>query len=299
MKAKEISDLYLFCASVQHGGFAAASDHAKVSAPTLSRAVSNLEDKVGEKLIHRNAKQFQLTAAGDEYFQKFSTIFEQLNDQWLQLSNSQPTLTGDIRVSCPEPFADGVLQETAIQFMKQHPGVNIHIEFSTDTDNFISNQIDLAIATKPPKAPQLIKRKLLNMTLSLAASPDYLNEHGRPKQVTDLINLNLLVGNSNPVWTFIEANKAVHIPVKAKYSINSLKLAIQAACAGVGICLMPNAAITSLVEKGSLEILLPEVECPAGIVYLVWAERKLMPARVSAFKETIINTLGQPNEHHN
>ncbi len=63
MKAKDISNLYLFCQSVECGGFAAASLKTHVSAPTLSRAVASLEDKLGEKLVHRNAKQFQLTTA--------------------------------------------------------------------------------------------------------------------------------------------------------------------------------------------------------------------------------------------
>ena len=48
MKAKEMSSLYWFCQSVEYGGFAAASLQTRVSAPTLSRAVSQLEDRLGE-----------------------------------------------------------------------------------------------------------------------------------------------------------------------------------------------------------------------------------------------------------
>jgi len=53
------------------GGFTVASLRNKVSAPTLSRAVAPLEDDLGEKLLHRNAKLFHLTNAGEEYYQRF------------------------------------------------------------------------------------------------------------------------------------------------------------------------------------------------------------------------------------
>lgn len=294
MKAKDLSSLYWFCQSVEYGGVAAASLNTRVSAPTLSRAVSQLEDKLGEKLVHRNAKQFQLTAAGDEYYQRFAPLFQQLNEQWTQLANLQPTLTGDIRVSCPEPFADSFLQQAAIEFMALHPGVNIHIEFSSDTESFIDDQIDLAVSTNPPKAPHLVQRRLFKMELSLAASPAYLSQRGYPTAIEDLLEHNLLAGNTIPFWEFKQGSKVVRIPVKAKYSIDSLRLIIQAACAGAGICLIPNTILVPFLERGKLKVLLPDVECPTGITYLVWADRKLVSARVTAFREMIINRMSQP-----
>lgn len=294
MKAKEMAGLYWFCQSVEFGGFAAASLNTRVSAPTLSRAVSQLEEQIGEKLVHRNAKQFQLTVAGAEYYQRFAPVFREMNVQWEQLSNRQPSLTGDIRVSCPEPFADRFLQPAAIEFMAQHPGVSVHIEFASDTDGFFDDQIDLAITTKPTSAPHLVQRQLFNLKLSLAAAPVYLEQHGRPFVIEDLLEHNLLAGNMVPYWELKQKGKAVRVPLRPKYSVDSLRLVIQAACSGVGICLVPDESLEPLLRLGKLEQVMPDVECPAGVAFIVWTDRRLVSTRVTAFRDMVLQKMGQP-----
>ncbi|MGI1998441.1 LysR family transcriptional regulator [Shewanella frigidimarina] len=296
MNAKDIANLHWFCQSVQSGGFAAASLQTKVSAPTLSRAVAHLEDKLGEKLIHRNAKQFQLTSAGEEYYQRFSGIFGQLDEQWQLLNNSQPMLTGDIHVSCPEPFADYFLQKLAISFMQQHPGVNVHITFASDTQRFFEDQIDLAVVTTPTQTPHLVQRRLFESPLSLAASPSYISTFGQPDSVEQLQQHHLLAGNTMPYWELKQDNRLLKVPVKPKYSVNSLRLTIQAAKAGVGICLLPSAVLDEFVKKGELAVILPEVHCPSGNAYIVWVDRKLISARVVAFRDSIFKHMENPNE---
>lgn len=296
MKAKDISNLYLFCQSVECGGFAAASLRTHVSAPTLSRAVAHLEDKLGEKLVHRNAKQFQLTTAGDEYYQRFAILFSQLNDEWTQLSNSQPVLTGEIRVSCPEPFADNFLQAMAIEFMELHPEVSVSINFSAGTERFFDEQIDLAIVTSPPHATHLVQRQLFESPLLMAASPRYIEKHGKPKNAEDLLSHQLLSGNHLPYWELKEAGKVIRIPYQPRYDISSLRLNIDATLSGAGICMMPKAAFEKREATGELVEVLADVECPTGKAYLVWADRKLIAARVIAFRDMIFEQFGQSSE---
>ncbi|CAM4442435.1 LysR family transcriptional regulator [Vibrio agarivorans] len=296
MKAKDISNLYLFCQSVECGGFAAASLKTHVSAPTLSRAVASLEDKLGEKLVHRNAKHFQLTTAGDEYYQRFASLFMQLNEQWTQLSNSQPVLTGEIRISCPEPFADNFLQKMAIEFMEVHPEVSVSIQFSAGTERFFDEQIDLAIVTSPPHASHLIQRQLFESPLMMAASPAYIEKHGQPKCAEDLVNHPLLSGNNLPYWELKEEGKPIRIPYRPKYSVSSLRLNIDATVEGAGICMMPRAAFDKRAERGELIEVLPEVKCPTGKAFLVWADRKLIATRVVAFRDMIFERFGQTTD---
>ena len=296
MKAKDISNLYLFCQSVECGGFAAASLQTHISAPTLSRAVASLEEKLGEKLVHRNAKQFQLTTAGDEYYHRFASLFSQLNDEWTQLSNSQPVLTGEIRVSCPEPFADHFLQKLAIEFMELHPEITITIYFSAGTERFFDEQIDLAIVTSPPHASHLVQRQLFESPLMLAAAPSYIEKHGMPENAEELISHRLLSGNNLPYWELNVSGRSIRIPFQPKYAISSLRLNIDATLAGAGICMMPRASFERYAERGDLVQVLPDVDCPTGKAYLVWADRKLIASRVVAFRDMIFDRFGQTAE---
>ena len=292
-----MTNLYWFCLSIECGGFAAASIKAKTSAPTVSRAVAHLEAQLNEKLLHRDAKNFRLTNTGEEVYSKFSGVFAQLDEQWLSLSNSQGELTGDIHISCPEPFADFFLQPLAIEFMKVHPQVNIFVHFASDAANFIDEQMDLAIVTLPATAANLIQKRLFEAELALAASPDYLKQHQAPVSVEELLNHRLLAGNNFPYWALKEGGKSFKLPIKPKYAINSLRLNIQAAIAGAGICLLPKTALERLTEKNKLVPVLPSVECPKGTAYLVWTDRKMIASRVVAFRDAIFAKMNKGAEN--
>jgi DNA-binding transcriptional LysR family regulator len=293
MKAKELTNLYWFCQSVKYGGFSGASLYVNASAPTLSRAVAQLELTLGEKLLYRNAKHFQLTSSGEKYYQQFSTLFRQLDENWLLLSDDEVQLTGHINLSCPEPFADYFLQPIAIEFMKLHKKVNVHFTFAADADRFFDQHIDLAVVTSPLVSTQLIQRKLFQSELSLAASPSYLSESSHLSCAADLVKHKLIAGNTMSYWEFLENNNHIKVPLSPAYSINSLRLAIKAACAGVGICLMPTQTLSSFVKSGQLQAVLPQLNCVGGDVYMLWADRELVPARVSAFKDFIFKRIEQ------
>lgn len=297
MKAKDISNLYLFCQAVEAGGFASASQQTHVSAPTLSRAVSHLEDLVGEKLVHRNAKQFLLTTAGEEYYQRFSPIFTQLDEQWLKLSNVQTTLTGDIRITCPEPFAEFFMQQLAIEFMTEHPEVNISIQFSGDESKFFEERIDLAVIMAPPKDNNLVQRTLIQTPVVLAASPKYLERYGTPTSARDLYHHKLLVSSRVTHWEFKHKGELFKIPVTPRYSVLSMRLSLDAAVAGLGICLIPIESFNEHSKDGNLVQLIPDAEFPIGSAYLIWADRTLIPARVRAFKDLILKRFNQPSEY--
>lgn len=294
MKAKSLINIYWFCQSVKYGGFVAASSQSNVSAATLSRAVAQLEEQMGEKLLYRNAKTFQLTSSGDACYRQFAPVFEQLDDEWAALASSQPVLSGDITISCPEPFADFFLQAVAIAFMDEHPEVNIHIQFAADANRFLEDQIDLAVITKPTRIPYLIQRQLFSVDQVLAASPEYLEKHGHPETVQALNDLQLLVGNTATRWEFIEAGNPVSITPHPRYSVNSLRLVVLAAVSGAGICMLSRAMFYRYQAQHELEQVLPNIQCPKGNAYVVWPDRKLVPARVAAFRDRLFEQMQDP-----
>ena len=250
-----------------------------------------MERSLGEKLLHRNAKQFQLTAAGEQYVAQFSGQFDTLSRSWQGINNQHAELSGDIHISCPEPFADFIVQPIAIDFMVAHPKVNIHVKFAADTERFFDDRIDLAMVTRATKTPYLVQKMLFETPLSLGASRDYLEKHGTPKCVEDLNQHRLIAANTLTAWHFEENDEHKRVMLNPRYSVNSLRLATQAACKGVGICLLPAHALATFVEKDALTQVLKEVTCQKGRGYLVWSDRTLIPARVAKFRDLIVDAL--------
>lgn len=299
MKDKVLNQIYCFCQVVECGGFVSASRQYKASAPTLSRAVATLETHCGEKLLHRNAKQFRLTSTGENYYRRFAPLFKALDEQWQDANNAQAELTGDIRISSTVPFVNFFLQDLAVEFIQAHPKVNIHIYYQQDTTRFIDDQIDLAITNTTVKAPYLVQRKLFEVPIGFAAAPDYVEKYGQPKKVTDLPNYDLLLGDTNtPMWQIEQAGKHHKIPINPRYQVDNPSLIQAAAIAGLGICLMPLPILKRLEQTGKLMQLLKDASCPVNKTYLVWLDKKLISSRVKAFRDLLFHQVSPECVEH-
>lgn len=291
MRTKEINNLYWFCQVVEYGGFVAASQQNKASAPTLSRAIAALETACGEKLLHRNAKQFRLTAAGKDYYRRFSPLFKAVDNQWLDVNNAQAELAGDIHVSCTVPFAEAFLQYRAIKFMQNHDKINIIVHYAHDTSRFIAEDIDIAIVNTAVKEPYLVQRKLFEVPVGFAAAPSYINKHGYPIKANELSKHSLLLSNSTatPFWHVEQDGVQHQIPLKPKYQINNFNLIHDAAIAGLGICLMPMPLLQGLEKAGKVVHLLKDATCPNNKTYVVRSDKNLTSARTLTFYDSLFS----------
>jgi DNA-binding transcriptional LysR family regulator len=291
LQSKNLVDIYHFCLVIEHGGFTRASMENKVSAATLSRSVSKLEEKLGVKLLHRSPKVLELTSQGELFFRKYYYLVERFREVWDELGADCKGLTGDIYISCPEPFADFYLQDLALRFMKENPDVGIHVVFSSNTQHYLEDHIDLAIVTTPSTIPALVQKKLFTTELSMAASPNYLKEFGCPISHKDLKNHCVLAGNSMPYWELEKNGQSFKIAVNSRYSIDSLRLVTKAAKKNMGICLIPSSSLVQYAAREELKPVLTDYRCAPGVGYLVWNDRKLVPKSVVAFRELILEEL--------
>ncbi len=289
MKTKELANLYRFYQVVEHGGFAAASYTSGISAPTLSRAVAELENVCGEKLLYRNAKQFCLTSAGESYYQKFVPLFKNFEAYWLDANNAQSELSGDIHLSCSVPFVESFLQNHVIKFMQENHKINVFLHYTHNTRHFVNDKIDISIVNAPIKEPYLTQRKLFEVSLGLAASPAYINKQGSLNYIDELYKHDLLFSGSAscPFWQLEQNGVVYKIQVKPKYYIDNFNSICKAAIAGLGICLMPLPILHILEQEGRLIQILKDVKCEKNKTYVVRSNNKYNSVRVSAFYDSL------------
>ncbi|MCJ8314166.1 MAG: LysR family transcriptional regulator [Saccharospirillaceae bacterium] len=291
MKPLPINDLYLFCRVVQAKGYNQAAKSLAQSPATLSRAISSLEIYLGDKLLHRNSQNFQLTTTGAKYFEQFNGLLNNLESSFDSLSQGTSQLKGDIKISCPEIFMIQFFHEWVMQFMQIHPDVNIHSTFSLAGNNYVDDNIDLAIVIGQPQHNHLVQKRLMSRKLVLVASKKYLESNSDIIKVQDLEQHDLLDFAANPYWGFIENKKEIHFVVKAKYRVSNLKLLIDAAIKHRGITLVPQFAVEDLIKTGELTQVLPNVETKINSVYLLFKDRSLMSVRVRALKDYILKKI--------
>lgn len=295
MKSMDLNALYSFCEMVRAGSLTKAAQKLGLSAPTLSRHLAQLEEEVGHKLVHRHAKQFKLTVDGERYYNTLSDDFSQLQEQLSALNDRADVLSGSIRVSCPESMAIDYMHGWALEFMSQHPQVDIQIKFAISDQYFVEDQLDLSLVVVPPTQPSLVQRKLLDTQMCVAAAPGYLAAKGRPEAPEQLQEFDLLTSDPQKAWAFLQQGTRFEFFPTPRYSINSIRMVVDAAIRGMGIMYGPLFYMQQPLREGRLEQILPDYETEMRHVFMIYADRRLMPTRVRAFKsflEEKVSALG-------
>lgn len=291
MKSLDLNALSWFCEMVEAGSLTAAAKKLDVSAPTLSRNLSQMEDRVGQQLLFRNAKRFQLTTAGERYYNALSAGFSHLHEQISLLSDDGERLRGSIRVSCPESMAIDYLHGWVVDFLKLHPEVDINLKFAINDQQFIDDQLDLSLVVLPPTQPGLIQKKIFDTEMWVAASPDYLRQRGAPKCPQELTQYDLLTSDPMKSWAFKTPEGRYELTPTPRYVISSIRGVVDAAIKGLGIVYGPRFYMRQPVDDGRLVRVLPKFETEMRHVYMVYADKRLMPTRVRAFKEFLLERL--------
>ena len=114
-----LRNVEIFCDVVTHGSFSKAAEAHEVSQSSASQAVHMLERRLGCKLIDRSKRPFELTPAGQIYYdgcRKILESFRHVEDRVQQMRNK---VIGRVRMAAI--YSVGLLQMDAYAKRVQDP----------------------------------------------------------------------------------------------------------------------------------------------------------------------------------
>ncbi len=267
-----------FVAVAETQGFTAAGRRLGVSTSQISRRVADLESRLGLELVARTTRQVKLTEAGELYYQHCSELLNGIDQANEQVTAGQIELKGLLRVTAAGEFAESTVIPALMDFIAKHPKLDIEIDHSTRMVNFVEENFDFAVRFGSLPDSNLIARKLSDHDYVAAASPDYLEKHGRPKTPYELSGHSCIVTTYNR-WPFLVANKQVTISVNGRVKANSVRTILTACNAGMGIAYMPKTSFGDAFRSKQLETVLDGYWQNRGATWIVYANRKYLPAR--------------------
>ena len=170
--------------------------------------------------------------------------------------------------------------------MALYPEIEIDLRLCDRFVDLVVEGIDIAIRLGDLEDSSLIRTHLGKASFALCASPDYLDAHGRPTKLDDLLPHNCLcyVFNGRPVvWEFRINEKWETIPVKGTFNADNGGALLSAAISGLGITRMMRFQIQKELEEQQLEVVLPEQLQPGFTVHALVTHRQHLSPRVRAF----------------
>ncbi|MFQ8430763.1 LysR family transcriptional regulator [Amaricoccus sp. W119] len=229
-------DCRLFLAVARAGQILAAARALGLNQATLSRRMAALEAAVGAKLLVRRTHGSDLTEAGEELLETLERVEAELIARQARLSGAEGGVAGVVRVGAPDGFGVALLAPRLSRLAERHPDLRIQLVPTPRGFSLSRREADIAVLVGRPDRGRLIARKLVDYSLGLYASRDYLARHAEPASLADLAG-HSLVGYVEDLITVPALNYASAFlrSWRSRFEISSAIGQVEAVRAGAGI----------------------------------------------------------------
>lgn len=281
------TEMELFVQVAETGSLNRAADKLGLSNAAASRHLSALEERLGARLVERNTRRLYLTETGQDFVRRCRGILADVQEAEAAVNASTQNPTGLLRVTASLSFSLLHIAPLIDAYTLRYPQVNVHVEVANRYLDIIDNNIDVAIRTREMEPDSGITiRRLAETRRLLAASPEYLARHGRPRSIDELALHRLLIytnaHNPNELRFTREGDTRV-LQVRGLLESNDGQVLRAAALTGMGILIQPTYILWDDIQAGRLEPLLDEWDLPRLTMNIAYPSRKYLSAKVRTF----------------
>jgi DNA-binding transcriptional LysR family regulator len=292
----ELDDLSAFVAVVRAGGFRDAARAGGSSASGISEAVRRLEAKLGVRLLNRTTRSVAPTEAGTRLFERLVPALGEVEAALDIVNAFRDRPAGTLRLNVPASVSNLVLPAIVTPFLKAFPEIRLEVTVEDGFVDVLAAGCDAGIRYDERLEQDMIAVPIgpRVQRFATAASPAYLDAHGRPEHPRDLLGHACLRGRftsgSMPVWEFERQGEVVRIDPAGPLIVESgaaVDLAVGAAIGGLGVIHLFEGWLRPHLDGGALEpILEPWWEEFSG-PFLYYPGRRHLPAPLRAFVDFI------------
>ena len=299
----ELNDLAAFVSVARAGGFRDAARMSGVSASSLSIAVRRLETKLGLRLLNRTTRSVAPTEAGQRLIEKLTPLFSEMEAALDVLNVFRDKPSGTLKLNVPSSAARIVLPSFIAPFLKTYPDIRVEVVVEDGFADVLSIGCDAGIRYDERLEQDMIAIPIgpRVQRFATAATPEYLDAHGRPEHPRDLLDHACLrgqfAGGAMPTWDFERNGEVVRLDPSGPLVVRpvaAIELAVSAALAGVGVIHLFEGMLRPHLDSGALEPILEPWWQPFSGPFLYYPGRRHLPAPLRAFVD-FLKTQGPAN----
>jgi DNA-binding transcriptional LysR family regulator len=293
MKSESLDVLKAFTVVAREQSFTRAAALLEVTPSALSQTIRALEARIGLRLLARTTRSVSPTDAGERLLTGIAKRFEEIDAEVLALSSLRERPVGTIRITATEDSASAVLWPLIERFLPDHPEVNFEVTVDYGLRDIVADRYDAGVRLGDIVAKDMIAIPLSGKTrMIVVGAPNYFANHPVPRKPLDLekhrcINFRMATHGQLYAWEFKKQGQEVNVRVDGPLVFNSLQLMLTATLGGAGLAYLPEGAVLTYLNDGTLCQALDDW-CPLYPGYhLYYPSRRHHPPAFDRFVETI------------
>ena len=282
------------------GSLSEAARRTKMSLTFISRRLSNLEDKIGARLVDRNSHNFMLTDEGTLFYERVVALLEAADAAVTEVRALRGRIEGSLRVSAPTEIGRRRIAGLCSQFSAIHPDVLIELTLTDARPDVLRGGLDIAIVTKRPVEGDVIQRKLLTSRRIVCAAPAYIAAYGQPDKPEDLKHHRCILLRRGAQlydrWIMRTDEGLSEIQVPRSLVANSTDIIHAWTLEGAGIAVKALWDVEDDVKQGRLVELLGQYGADDIHLYAACSSRRHVPLRLRKFIDFLVDVLPEEIE---
>lgn len=277
---EDLHALAVFARVVEARSFTRAAVLLRTTTSAVSKRISELERRLGVRLLARTTRRVALTEAGSIFYERTARILAAIDDAQRAVSHLATGARGTLRLSAPVLFGERHLAPLIPAFLAANPEVRLEVSFSDRFVGLVEEGFEIAIRIGAVRDPSLVAHRIAPSEGLVVASPKYLQKHGTPRTPYELVGHECLrygLITAAQEWRFRGPEGDFSVPVTGRLQVDHGGAAREAAIADFGVARLPSFIVDDALAARTLVAILDTWRPPASPIQIVHATGRMLP----------------------
>jgi DNA-binding transcriptional LysR family regulator len=293
MAVENYEQLAIFSVVAQERSFTRAAARLGISQPALSRAMRQLEERLGVRLLARTTRSVAPTQAGEHLLQVIAPRFDEINNELALLSKFRDKPAGTLRITAGEHASIAVLQPVLAQLLPDNPDLNIEIIVDYGLTDIVAEGFDAGVRLGEQVAKDMIAMRIgPDMRMAVVGSPAYFSRYPTPVTPADLVSHNCITLRMPThgglfMWEFEKNGQALKVRIEGQLVFNNIAMRLESVLQGLGLAYMREDVVRPHVEQGRLIRVLEDWCEPYSGYHLYYPSRRQSSPAFTLLREAL------------
>lgn len=275
-----------FVCVVETGSFSAAAKRLSVGQPAVSKAVAQLEERLGVRLLLRSTRGLSPTEAGQSFFDRAKRAIEEADEAELAARGAGASLTGRLRVCAAVTFARLHVVPRLPKFLATHPGLTMDVVLDDRMIDLVEEGIDVALRMGSLADSSLTARKLASAPRHVLGIPTYFAQSGVPATPSELSEHPAVIytqEGAGDAWSFRRGATELSVRVSGPLRVSAAEGVRAGVLAGLGLAIASKWMFSPELESGAVWPVLTDWSLPPIDLWAVYPTGRMPSAKARAF----------------
>ena len=281
-----LAAMVAFVRVIDTGSFSSAARQLRIGQPSISKAIAQLENRLGVKLLLRSTHALTATEAGQSFYEHARRSIEEAEEADLAARGASATLSGRLRICAGVTLARLHVVPHLARFLAENPALDVEVVLDDRNVDLIEAGIDVAIRMSDLSDSALTARKIGEGRRAVVGTPSYFAKAGEPMTPSDLSAHQAVIYDQpggGTAWTFRQGKAETSVTVKGRVRMTAAEGVREAVFSDLGLAISSEWMFAPELKTGRVRRVLQDWVLPPINLWAVFPTGRQASAKARAF----------------